>query len=489
MWQPVHKSSGLTTSERRLAQICGKTFLQMWSYPNLFRESGKELCDLLVVCGNDLIIFSDKSCEMKDSGDAARDWVKWYRKAIEKSASQIFGAERWIRTYPDRIYLDPKCTRSFPLPLPSNGDMQVHRVVVARNAKARCQRELGGSGSLWIQPDLRESEHFGAPFHVGHVSANRGFVHVLDDVSLEVVLGELDTVTDLLRYLRKKEELILSGRLLVAMGEENLLAMYLCEVNSKGEHRFPLPPGKGQMVVPDGLWRDIRQKPEYRRKKRAEENSYLWDDLVNEFAGHIFDGTIIGPPDYTLADHEKLVRVLSLESRFERRDLVHSLGSHLANADTSKISYRVVRRSHRPDDEYVFGAFPFNGEDYEEYREMRRAYMRAYCLVLAWKRRQLKRVVGIVTEGRRRREDGASTDIILITPQEWTAELEEEARTLQETIGFHDRRKQRVTPFRSYEYPVGPRSQMFANDLPPGRNDRCPCGSGLKFKRCCGRGA
>jgi uncharacterized protein YecA (UPF0149 family) len=22
----------------------------------------------------------------------------------------------------------------------------------------------------------------------------------------------------------------------------------------------------------------------------------------------------------------------------------------------------------------------------------------------------------------------------------------------------------------------------------PGRNDRCPCGSGVKYKRCCGRG-
>jgi len=28
------------------------------------------------------------------------------------------------------------------------------------------------------------------------------------------------------------------------------------------------------------------------------------------------------------------------------------------------------------------------------------------------------------------------------------------------------------------------------NDSPPktGRNDPCPCGSGLKFKKCCGRG-
>ena len=26
-------------------------------------------------------------------------------------------------------------------------------------------------------------------------------------------------------------------------------------------------------------------------------------------------------------------------------------------------------------------------------------------------------------------------------------------------------------------------------DQPPGRNDPCPCGSGKKYKKCCGKGA
>ena len=37
-----------------------KSFLKLWSYPNLYNKNRKELCDLLVVCGDVAVIFSDK---------------------------------------------------------------------------------------------------------------------------------------------------------------------------------------------------------------------------------------------------------------------------------------------------------------------------------------------------------------------------------------------------------------------------------------------
>ena len=69
----TYKSKGLTESERYLANLCEKSFLSLWSYPNVFRDQGrkegkgdgKELCDLLVVFDRDVIIFSDKSCAVQ----------------------------------------------------------------------------------------------------------------------------------------------------------------------------------------------------------------------------------------------------------------------------------------------------------------------------------------------------------------------------------------------------------------------------------------
>ncbi len=58
----IIRGAATTPSERYLAKLADKTFLNLWSYPNLFidkkdggKGNGKELCDLLVVCGDDII--------------------------------------------------------------------------------------------------------------------------------------------------------------------------------------------------------------------------------------------------------------------------------------------------------------------------------------------------------------------------------------------------------------------------------------------------
>src|SRR5271154_3975523 len=108
-------SEGVTGSERYLARLCRRSFLSMWSYPGVFRDQkaaaagkgdGKELCDLLVVFENHVIIFSDKNCQFNDALNLKIAWPRWFKKAIQNSARQVWGAERWIRQFPDRLFLD-----------------------------------------------------------------------------------------------------------------------------------------------------------------------------------------------------------------------------------------------------------------------------------------------------------------------------------------------------------------------------------------------
>lgn len=66
---PVQPAEGVTDAERYLAKLCKRSFLSLWSYPGVFRDQGrvdgkgdgKEVCDLLVVFDNHIIIFSDKA--------------------------------------------------------------------------------------------------------------------------------------------------------------------------------------------------------------------------------------------------------------------------------------------------------------------------------------------------------------------------------------------------------------------------------------------
>lgn len=67
------KSEGLIESEAILARLCERSFLQLWTYPNLFKEPGNELVDLIVMFHNDVVLFSDKSWAYPDSGDLNLD--------------------------------------------------------------------------------------------------------------------------------------------------------------------------------------------------------------------------------------------------------------------------------------------------------------------------------------------------------------------------------------------------------------------------------
>ena len=70
------RSEGLTESEKILADLCDRSFLKLWTYPNLFKKQAKELTDLLVVFGEDVLIFSDKSCSYPKTGNLALDWSR-----------------------------------------------------------------------------------------------------------------------------------------------------------------------------------------------------------------------------------------------------------------------------------------------------------------------------------------------------------------------------------------------------------------------------
>lgn len=109
----IKRANGVTESERYLKLLCDHTFLSLWSYPEVYKDQvsgkgteGKEVCDLLVVFENHIIIFSDKDCQFPNSGKLELDWNRWFKRAIQKSADQVWGAERWIKQHQNRLFLD-----------------------------------------------------------------------------------------------------------------------------------------------------------------------------------------------------------------------------------------------------------------------------------------------------------------------------------------------------------------------------------------------
>lgn len=435
----------MTATERYLKQLCDRTFLSLWSYPGIYRDQGrpgrigKEVCDLLVVFENHVIIFSDKSCEFPHTGNLKIDWQRWFRHAVEQSARQIWGAERWIREHPDRLFVGPDCTRRFPIPLGDPAKLRFHRIVVAHNSSARCRREFnGGSGTLMVQTDLVGRQHYTYPFRVGRIDPSKGFVHVLDDVSLNLLLRELDTVADLTQYLKRKERFLASYPAIWVPGEEELLAIYLQKVDAQGNHDFVLPVQPDEelnvIIFEEGYWVSFQQHRDRLARIQADRISYTWDTLIEKFSHHIRTGTLDEPISTEIAYHEHALRRLAREPRTLRRSLSRHLLDLVLTTPPDKSHVR-VHFSQKPDDScYVFLVVPPAPHADREQRRFRRDMLLTYCKVAKLTYPAARHIVGIATESGD--IEDRSEDLIYLDTGLWTEADEQQARELRRMTGI-----------------------------------------------------
>lgn len=489
----VVRSEGVTASERYLGKLCRRSFLSLWSYPGVFRDqgrsngkgNGKEACDILVVFENHIIIFSDKECHFADSGDLKLDWARWYKKAILKSAAQVWGAERWIREFPNRLFLDNQCTIPFPITLPDPANGIFHRIVVAHDASRRCRELLGGSGSLMLDSSLIGDAHLNQPFTIGQINPDKGYVHVLDDTTLEILMSTLDTISGFTAYLTKKERFLTGDKVVLAAGEEELLAVYLTKMNSAGEHDFVIKGDFDVLSFPEGSWEEFTRSPERQAQIESNHISYTWDSLIEKFAFHAMTGTQYFTTGRALSEQETMFRFLAREPRTRRRLLAISLHEVLERSIHSRAPWdaRVMEPSNVGDPHYVF-LFVKRQPDLSdaEYRNLRMNLLSDYCHVTKLRFPQAIHIIGIASEAgivpRR------SEDCLYLNASDWNAEAEAKAREIQQRFGL----LKQVKPGREreHEYPVDhtgkPRRTMLS------RNSPCPCGSGKRFKRCHGKG-
>ncbi len=454
------RSFGTTASERALHRLCTETFLSLWSYANVYRDQGrpkqgadgKELCDLLVVFGRHVLIFSDKSCGFPDSGDSARDWSRWYKRAIARSAKQVFGAERWILHHPDRVYLDPACGIPMPIAIPANA--RVHRIVVATGARERHARGAGGSGSLMLNPAIVGSQHTeptATPFTIGWVDGDKRYVHVFDELTIFTLLKQLDTVTDLVAYLERKEELLNAGGLAFAPNETCLLAMYLATLDSNERHTFPegAVEGKSKLIIDPQAWNDLVALPNYRRKREADEPSYIWDSFIEYWTSHLMDGDLLGD----VSQIELALREMASEPRVLRRALgqgILSVRSMVAQSGKN-FGARTIATSPEKKKVYALLAVHDNGEDdYARYREYRQLVLQAYLHITKSRLPPAEKIIGLAFEPEG--SAGGSEDLIYFEPPSpWTSEDDERARDFAENLGFDASPSMRH--FRDWEFP------------------------------------
>ncbi|WP_434623121.1 hypothetical protein [Azospirillum sp. B2RO_4] len=468
--RPEPRTTGRTESERFLSQICQKTFLSLWSFPNpytdrgksLKNENGKELCDLLVVFGKHVIIFSDKSCSFPDTGNLDLDWSRWFKRAIKKSSDQLYGAERWILDHPDRIFSDPNCSKRLPLQLPPPNQIIFHRIVIALGAKSRAESHFGSgsNGSLILNNYIKDEDHIKnefqlyCPFSVGIINSKKGFVHVFDDITTSLIINELDTISDFVEYLSEKEMLFKRDVPLCVCGEENLLGFYMRHRHEGGFNSF----FSGELgkiardcsiVIPENEWESYKATSISHIIDALKEKSKFWDELIEHVTQCIFDGSINNIQEDNLQYHEQNLRFLAQEPRLSRAQLSQAIQYKISTTPRDKRSGMVLSSSNKSIG-FVFLVCPriINGrfvEDYDEYREERRKALEIYCVVAKSKSKIFKYIVGIAVDPLN--SGGRSEDIMTFDFTDWNADQEKQAKKISKihgilsthrTVGFGD---------------------------------------------------
>lgn len=335
----------MTRSEEWAYNLCRDSFFSLFSFVNPIGKKGKELCDVIIICGKDIVLISIKEININLTDNYDVDYNRWNTRAIEDSVKQLNGAERFLKT-----------VSSFKL----KGSEEEIELPIEKNF-FKIALAIGGRGKFPIPESIR----------------NNGYVNIMDEVSFHSITLELDTITDFISYLREKQTK-LSNVYFTGNGEEDLLAYYLFN-----EFNFP---DKTYLVFDEGLYKSLKKDKLYIKEKKERQESYIWDFIINHSAQNHF--TQNGYNTKSLNNLMKAYEIMAQETRFERVKLVNNLNEVIKTNIRARI-YFSPSFNHVI---YVFVSGKFNNQK-ERLKELE-----IRCMVAAFLMNKSAVVIGIAWE-------------------------------------------------------------------------------------------
>ena len=504
----IEKSKGLTESEHRLVKLGERVFMGLWSYPNpqIETSSGfKELCDLLVVCGDTVLVFSDKNIKYNEAKAPLVAWQRWERKAVLESINQLHHAENIIRDHPEKIWLNKN--QRLPVSIPSKNKLKIHLICVANGATDACKKFFGAgcTGSLkfsnlkderiidckaFLCMSQNNQEEYLADniFTTCDYDKSKTFVHVFDDYSFPFVLRELDTLTDFVKYLNEKEKFIRKYYVMYT-GEEDLLYRYFHNFDLENQcHIFFPKEGEDKQIdlfcFCEEDWDSFKKSREYLSGRRDNKPSYFWDKLVQDSAICALNDTTQIIYQSNPCDKDIALRYMAMEDRLSRRMFSKAMLTSISRCEPDQIRTTAFLSKITPNLMYIFLQVDnLRDKTYTEYIERRRTLLASYINFAKAKctteNLQIDKFVGIAIEPPKHRRVSGN-ELVYAEFKDWPESEQKIWETERIKHGVFRR------PIREWNHAI--EKEWPDSDMPRkiGVNEKCPCGSGKKYKKCCG---
>lgn len=297
-----------SSSEEYLLDLARRTFLKPWVIPNAYRAPGKELTDLIVIFGDDVIIISDKAISF-DASKAQR----WRRKAICESINQIKGALRALTDAAPEIFVDGKAREKSELAsvLPPIERRRIHLISISRPDPDPTRVPRGWTGLRTVKPPQQ------SPLDISPTCSDGDFIHFFDGDSIDLLLRVLDTAPDFISYLKAREQ-VLKRLDRYEFFEQDFLATSISDWCMGSAWA---PGALGITQVQSGKWKELCKSSILSDFKNLNESSYKIDRLI-ELMGDAYTAKTLFGPGIEYNYHEFVMRKLASEGRVARRLLV-----------------------------------------------------------------------------------------------------------------------------------------------------------------------
>jgi hypothetical protein len=208
----------------------------------------------------------------------------------------------------------------------------------------------------------------------------------------------------------------------------------------------------------------MARNPQYLAKKQADEDSYVWDGLIEAFTSHMLDGTTIVPDGqpFVLFELEEGVRHMAVVPRHLWRMLGDGILDALRKGTKAdRFTRGFLPRPNDPEQDTGFFFMTLSVPAFklthgcEHYRSVRRAMLETYAFSFLQKNPKLKQIVGIATEPPMRDQGSSEDTIVVYTPEEWTPDflmkLEEQKRFATfPSPGITQNMRSKGTSFRKF---------------------------------------
>lgn len=301
-----HKRKG-DFGEEIVNELAFNSFIKYWCFPNPKDENGdkKEICDLLILFEDICVIISVKNYTFKG------DHERYFRNTIDKAIKQIYGAERKLFSSSYQIsFIHPERGKYDFIPEKYS---KVFRLII----------------------NLGEGELF---YIISFNEGKKEFINIFNREAFETVFQELDTISDFIEFLEKRENLFKNKDVImlsspdeeynteaniefleystkrefrnrksitITGSEKDLLAHYL-SFNRDFSSSIKSDEYTGMWLDLEGEWNDYFSKKEVVAKKEEDRISYFIDELVRKEIVVLEKGDLIA-------------KILLSFNRFERR--------------------------------------------------------------------------------------------------------------------------------------------------------------------------